>query len=268
MANRFYRGVNADTTDTANWSATRTGATGQTVPGSGDVAYFYDGDIDVNANTSFAAGTCYIGGKFRGNINGLLFSTAACVVTVETVAPNKILAIGPAASTTLTAIRIRNTGSGSVQITGGASSAVTTVTCGKKATLYVLGAGIVTNLYSMAKTLLIEYAATAITLLEVRGSEATAGISRAVTTLTAIGGARSVATDSVAITTLNVQDSTHSHDSIGTIGTCNAYPGGNLLPVASAFTLTDANLWEGGNISYGNNKITNTNDPVPIGDVL
>lgn len=272
MATRYWQPVNGDTTDVNNWSATRGGATGASVPGSSDTAWFYDGAIDVNANTSFAPLICNIGGKFTGNINGLLFSTAACVVTVESVAQGKTIVIGPAASTTLAKIHVRRTGAGNVQIAGGSSSLLTDLWSGAFARVLVLASCPVTNGIHLANTVTYEANATALTSCAVRGngspSTASATFDRSATTLTVTHGASTLFRYTAAITTLNVEGANHVHDSSGTIATANAYPGGNLLPSSTAFAVTNSNFYEGGSLSYGSGKITFTNPPAAIGDVL
>lgn len=270
MANRFWTSGahDGDSGNVNNWSATRGGATGVSVPGNSDTAFFLDGDDDINANTAFAAGVVEIGGAFRGNINGLLCNYASCVVTIETVAPGKLVAIGPAAATTLATINVRSTGSGNVEIVGGAAGLLTNLVCGSTGRVTVQTNAPVTNCYSSGIFLQCWYNATAFTILQIEGGGSINTphvIQRAVTTLT-VSGAFTRADNSVAITTANLRGY-HLHDSSGTIATANAFRAGTLQPGATPFIVTNSSWWEGGKLSYGNPKITFSNAPTTIGNV-
>lgn len=265
MALRYWRGTNTDTTDTANWAATRTGVTGQSVPGSSDTAYFYDGDLDVAANTAFAPLAIVIGGNFRGNMVGLLLATAACVVTIETVAPNKQISIGPAAAVTLAAIHVKQT-VGTVNIVAGAAGVLTLLNVGKTGTIVIDGSCAVTTYNNAGMFDTVTYSATAITTAQWSGG-GTHQLQRSVTTGTIDGATRVYTINSVAFTTATVSaGGILAHDSDGTLTTFNAKPGGTLQPVTTQFTVTNTNVWEGGNINRNSDKITFTNAPVPIGN--
>ena len=270
MASRYWTdgAHDGDSTNVNNWSATRGGATGASVPGNSDTAFFLDGDGDINANTAFAAAVIEIGGVFRGNVNGLLSNYAACVVTIETAAPGKNIAVGPAAATTLAKINVRATGGGSVEIVGGAAGVLTDLVCGSQGRVTVQTSAAVTNCYSSGMFVQAWYNATAFTILQIEGGGTAATphvIERAVTTLTN-SGAFTRANNSVAITTANLRG-WHLHESSGTIATANAYRAGVLQVGATPFTVTNASWWEGGKLSYGNPKITFSNAPTIIGNV-
>lgn len=237
------------------------------VPGNSDTAFFLDGDTDVDANTAFAAAVVEIGGNFRGNVNGVLCNYASCVVTIESVAPGKTVAIGAAASTTLTKINVRSTGAGSVEIIGGSSSLVTDIICGSVGRVTIATSAPVTNLYSTGIFLQCWYNATAFTILQIEGGGSAANphvFERAVTTLTNTD-AFTRANNSVAITTANLRGN-HLHESSGTITTANAYRSGTLQVGVTPFTITNTNWWEGGKVPYGNPKVTFTNPPTAYGN--
>lgn len=270
MASRYWTpsAGSGDTTSTSNWASARGGSTGASVPGNSDTAYFLDGDTDVNANTAFAAGVIEIGGNFRGNINGLLCNYASCAVTIESVAPGKRIAIGPADSTTLASINVRSTGSGSVEIVGGASSLLTNLICGSQGRVTIQTSAPVTNCYSSGIFIQAWYNATAFTILQIEGGGSSGVphvIERAVTTFTC-SGAFTRANNSVAITTANLRGN-HLHESSGTIGTANVYRAGVLQVGTTPFIVTNTNWWEGGKVPYGNTKVTFSNAPATYGNV-
>lgn len=270
MASRYWRGVNTTATDTTNWSATRYGATGQTVPGASDDAFFFDGDGDIAAVTAFAPATVTIGGNFRGSILGMALSTAACIVTIENVAFSKTVNIGPDASTTLAAVHVRSTGQGTVNIFAGSSGVLTLLNVGRVGRLIVDGSCPVTTFNSAGMPDTWNYSATAITTGQWSGG-GTHDLQRSVTTITVDGpGTRVNVTangGSPAFTTATASaGGSLYHDSDGTIATANAKPGGSILPVSTRYTITNTNLWEGGFVGRGSDKVTFTNAPTLIGN--
>lgn len=267
MADRWWNGVNGNWTDTSNWSATRYGSTGQTVPGSSDVAYVMDGAVDITSNISaVTAGTIVIGGEFAGNISGMLLDTTTCAVDIKTVNRNRIV-IGAAASKTISGVmNIRNTGQGEVQIASGASGVITTVRCGARGTVKVLGSGVVTNLYSAGIRIIAEYAATAFTILQLRGGSGHE-ISRGVTTLTLDAGALGTVKLASAVGTANVVGrSRYTHDSTGTITAIEVTPGSVAIAGAAPFTVTDSTVWETGSLFDNNSNAAYTNATVVVGE--
>lgn len=270
MADRFWRGVNNDFTSTANWSATRTGATGQTAPSASDDVYIYDGTGDITGNvTGVTAQSMTIGGLFQGNITGMTVATTTCVVTIEGVAFGKTVSIGAAAGVTLGLIHVKSTKQGKVSIIAGAAGVLTALRAGRIGDLNIDGSGVVTNFYCAGMPTTAAYASTAFTLAEFRTGTHT--LQRSATTLT-LDNAAQVASEFTgvdnAFTTVNIGSAaTLRQNTAGTIGTLNAYPGGTLAPVNTKFTVTNCNVWEGSNINRNSDKITFTNAPAPFGDV-
>jgi hypothetical protein len=270
MADRFWRGVNNDFTSTANWSATRTGATGVAAPSASDDVYIYDGTGDITGNvTGVTALSMTIGGLFQGHITGMTIATTTCVVTIEGVAFGKTVSIGAAAGVTLGLIHVKSTKTGAVSIIAGAAGVLTSLRAGKVGNLNIDGSGVVTNFYCAGMPTTCMYSATAFTLAEFRtGSHM---LQRSATTLTMDTGAQVMSEFSGvdnAFTTVNVGSSaTLRQNTAGTIGTLNAFPGGTLTPGVTKFTVTNSNYWEGANINRNSDKITFTNPPAPFGDV-
>lgn len=259
MANRYWHGVNTDTTDTTNWSTTRYGVTGSAAPTSSDDVFFFDGDGDVAANTAFHANTITVGGNFGGASAGLLCDTAACVITIERVGFGKNFVVGPAASTTLASMHVRSTAGGTVTAAAGSSGVLTLLQAGKVGNLVVDGSCPVTTYNNCGMTDNVVYNATAITTGQWSGG-GTHTVQRTVTAGTTDGNTRvNVIANggSPASTTLTISaGGVWAHDSDGTITTANIKPGGALLPVSTKFTVTTMNLWEGGNGSRSSDKIT------------
>lgn len=260
IASRYWRGTNTTATDTANWSATRYGVTGASVPGSSDDAYFIDSATDVATVTAFAPATITVGGNYQGGFQGMFLSTAACIVTIEDVAFGKNIVIGPDAATTLASVHVRSTGKGRVTIVAGAAGVLTLLQVGKVGTLFVDGSCPVTTYNNCGMNDTFAYSATAITTGQWSGG-GTHDVQRAVTTATVDGiGTRVNITatgSSPTSTTLTVSSGgTWAHDSDGTITTANVKPGGTLAPVSTKFTVTTMNLWEGGNGNRSSDKIS------------
>lgn len=277
MANRYWLGVSGDWTATANWSTTRYGAGGSAAPTSSDDVYILDGDIDITSNiTAVAAQSIRIGGNFSASIGGsgtaMTVNTAACPITIENVATGKTIAIGADAAVTISGIvRIRSTGGGTVTLASGAAGVITTVRCGRQGRVIVSSSAAVTNLYSGGIRITAEPSSTAFTLLELRGggnAVASHDIRRACTTLTVTNGAVARNYNSVAVTTANVESQgTVFHDSDGTVGTLNAFPAGVFKSGATAFAITNANIWQGSTTPPEGGRVTYTNTPEFYGDV-
>lgn len=268
MASRFWLGVNNDTTDTANWSATRGGTGGQTVPGNSDAANFLDGTGDLNANAAFAAATAVFGGNFTGNIAGLQSNFASAVWTVESQAAGKVFNIGPAVGVTMAAIHVK-TAKGTVNIVGGAAT-LTLLRVGKNVgKLNVDPTCIVTTYDNAGAPDYVGYNSTAITTGQWGGGGNNHRCCRSITTGTVNGPTILqvlCAGGSPTATTLTVNDrSTIAWDSDGTVTTANVKDGGTWQPVSTKHTVTTMNLWEGGIGNQSSDKVA-VGTLVPIGN--
>lgn len=264
MASRFWRGVNTNFTDTANWSATRTGATGQTAPSASDDVSILDGDLDITSNITAATMlSCVIGGNFKGNIPGMTVNTAGCVVTIRNVGFGKTITIGADAAVTLANVHVRSTGQGTVTIANGAAGVVTNVYAGKIGRLVVQGD--VTNLYCAGMPVQAEYSATAFTIADFESGSH--NLYRSATTFTIGAGAQVRTYNSVASATLcTVNGGSLLHDSDGTIALLHLKPGGQLVPVTTAFAVTNSVIWEGSVPNKGSAMVTYTNASTNVGD--
>jgi hypothetical protein len=261
MATRYWLGVNSNLTDTANWSATRLGAGGSSVPGAGDTAWFYDNSTDVLTNiTNFLADVVNIGGNFRGNIggatSGLELGTAACVCTIENVGKDYINILAKSA-TSIATVNIKAFNRGIVNL-GGAGT-FTNVYVGAAGRVTIDSAVTVTNYYG-AGAVTEARTGTAFTILQLSGQPIQAHtITRGFTTGT-FSNTSVVYNGTATITTVNVQSGAfYLHNSDQTITTCNAFSGGTAAAGAFKFTVTNLAQWTGAAAFVSRDMVTVTN---------
>lgn len=270
MALRYWRGTTSDWTNTANWSATRTGATGVAIPASADDVFILDSatNIDPYGGAAVDLASLTIGGDFRGRILGLTIAVSG-LTSINAVA-DIVLTAGTA---NIDDLRIYSTGGASVTLEGGTFTAVQigsgNLVKQSTATVTTLNqaGGRVIDTGGVAYTTVNQGGGTLITL---------AGG----TTLTTAGIA--VSLSSAAWTTINGErGASYTHNSSGTIGTATSKPGTTFTdrPVGvqnlnglivngqpTPFTLTNSVEWLGGSM-FENNlaAITRTNPTTYVG---
>lgn len=269
MADRYWLGVNSNWNDTSNWSTTRQGSGGSAAPVTNDVVYILDGNTDITTNISQAAvdlSGLTIGGEFTGSI-GSVGSSLTIAVSGTGTPICRINYSGPGAiniaagTNNIDDMRITRPGGGGgrVNLVGGTTTALYT---GRGVTLYIDDAAVVTTLTSTGSVITAGYSATAFTTATVGGGSSLTS-RRAATTLN-IDAATVRFGNVAAITTINARNgANYVHDSSGTITTANGLPGSRLLANATAFTVTNANVYEGSSVFTNNPAlVTFTNDPV------
>lgn len=220
-----------------NWAVEA--GTPSTPPAAGEVAL-----CDSRANGSMTAGLNHFASttlgafrvnKFQGNIGtvGSPLQVDATTVSIDG-GGGTIILDGDFGTVNANAL-----GGGSFYLTGG-----TTTTLNIQGGEYSIGAGaVVTTLRAQACNVTVADNGTAITTGVIVGS--TASISRAVTTLTEDKGSKTyLRASGNTVGTLNVHgDSTHYHQTDGTVTTLNGYSG-KFTPQGSPFaavTVTTAN---------------------------
>lgn len=271
ITNLYWRDVNNDFTDTANWSATPTGVTGAGPPSagaSGTNVFVYAGTKDISGHiTGVTAVSITIGGTYAGNIIGMTIATASCTVTIENVGFNKSIVIGADAAVTLALMHARKVGLGTCTAICGAAGIITALYVGRVGKQFIVdGSANVTNYRNAGMTSSEEYNATAFTTA--RYKRGTHTLKRGVTTAVVGGGAIVNTQDSVAFASATIEEgSTINHDSDGTFTALVAEPGGTLNPVATKFAVTDSELWEGCNVNRNSDKISFTNASTLVGNV-
>lgn len=272
MADRYFRGSTGDINTTAAWSSTRYGATGASIPGSSDTAYFYDGNVDIDTNISnFLAATVVIGGNFAGNIgtesSSLEMGTASANVIIERV-PKSFVNVSAKASVTIGTIHVKDALRGRINVTSGASGVVTALYCGTTGIVRVDPAVSIPTIKSAGCMIDAPISSNAITELWLSGNAGQSHrIGRSVGTAY-LSSTRASLIGTAAVTTKIslFGDTVYFHDSTGTITLIEAADRSKAMAGSVRFTVTNAVEWANGKAFSYSDKVTFTNPPTSIGN--
>lgn len=268
MANRYWVGGanNGTWNDVNNWSASRGGAGGSSVPTTGDSFWIEDTSQSIAgyaANVVFASGTVTFGGSL-GDSSTSFTAGFTGTLTIRTsngthyIAPYGALGSG----NEIIAMNVQSTGNGKVYV--GGSGGVTTLYAGPNTQVSV-GASVVVTTYSGAGVTDAAANGTAITTANVAGGTLTC--SRGITTAN-VAGTLVTKGNAAAVATANVfPDGVHTNLSSSTVTNSNVWPGGRASAKGSPYSLTVTNRisYEGSENYIDSANVTFTNSATIIG---
>lgn len=269
MADRFWRGTagDGDWSNTNNWSATQYGATGAGAPASTNDVYILDGP-DITAGLSAAATDLNsLTIAFGGNIGTASTSLTVAVSGTFTYRGRGQFCNITAGTNDIDLLHIESTGGGTFNLNGGT---FTVVKCGAQGRAVVAaGAVISTSIKSAGMTLDIADNATDIPTGEFYGNGLV--ITRRDIDTVIVGPSAIYRTlEDVTVDTSISVHGRWENWSTGTVALVNAYPGSISTAERSpahAFTVTNANKFEGAALFETDPIVTYTNAPAVFGRV-
>jgi hypothetical protein len=267
LASRYWTGGanNGTWNDVNNWSATEGGASGASVPTTGDDV-FVQATSQTIAGYTTAADYLSFTVNFAGNIgtagSPLVFGTSG-TMTVRTLSGTHYLSV--TSGDTIGVLHVERTGTGKVYVAG--PGAATTVRLGSNVACDIAADCAVTTLEEVGAVADVAYNATAITTLKSVGGRITSN--RSITTQY-LGTNSSVVTKGVAaVTTSEVLGGKHTHWSSGTVTSSNVYAGEATAKGSPYnFTVTNRKTGEGAKNFTDSSNATFTNTATPIGGAV
>lgn len=235
MADRHWVGAvtSDDLSDTANWSATRGGAGGETVPSTSDTVYIEVGSVDITAGALACANLYFSAPINFGTEGGAL--NVECTTLME-IRGNRDFANMAIVTSTLPTLHYR-VGSGTLTLNSGTT---TNIYAGAAGSIVVNAAAVVGSsgaIKSGGCRIQIAYNATAITYLSMLGGYAD-GIARSMATLNVAPGAQARLTDAAAISTRAYIGGKLLHHSTGTIADIDVGNGARATSEGGAYPFT------------------------------
>lgn len=235
MADRFWVGAvtSTDLSSTANWSTSRGGAGGASVPTTADNAYIETGSVAITSG-SLACANLYFSAPINFGTEGAALSVE-CTTLME-VRGNRDFVNMAITTSTLPTLHYR-VGSGELTLSSGT---ITNIYAGAAGSISVLAAAVVGSsgvVKSGGCRLSIAYNATAITYLSMLGGYAD-GVARSMATLNIAPGAQARLTDAAAVSTRAYVGGKLLHHSTGTIADIDVGTGGRATSEGGAYPFT------------------------------